>query len=442
MVFPELNHERLREVTDAAYDFKSNLGSWADGVHAALGPALDLGQGTLVALLVLPEQGVRIQHLASRGGASKIHHAIVRLSAFLAPGKLRESFFNGRFLGSSSGHYSDSEVERMQQRSRGLGSRDAAGFCVNDGVDHGLMVVSPTRDTLCLPQQPSATVRRLAQHVSTGLRLQRVISGVALDDPAIEAIFDEAGRPQQALGMARMHDGMERLREAVVLRGRMPVPIDESPWEAVVAGRWSLVDRFDSDGRRFIVAYRNPPGMLDPRRLTPREEGVTTLAAVGRSNKEIGFDLSISESTVATLLTTSLAKLGLASRTLLPIFWRDLHGHAWAVTESEASLVALAGPEDRAGLAPLTPAERAVASGLLAGLSDRDIARARNSSTRTVEKQAANIYQKLGVHSRAELASKLSGGRAEAFGLRSTNLHDHARSRSVSNEAPAKIPAT
>jgi DNA-binding NarL/FixJ family response regulator len=442
MVFPDLNHERLREITDAAYDFKSDLASWADGVHAALGPALDLGQGTLVGLLLLPEQGLRIQHLASRGGASKIHHAIVRLSAFLAPSKLRESFFNGRFLGSSSGHYADSEVERMQQRARGLGSRDAAGFCVSDGVDHGLMIVSPTRDTLSLPQQASATVRRLAQHISTGLRLQRVIGGVSLDDPAVEAIFDEAGRPQQTLGMARLHDGLERLREAVMLRGRAPVSIDESPWEAVIAGRWSLVDRFDSDGRRFVVAYRNPPGMLDPRRLTPREEGVTTLAAVGRSNKEIGFDLSISESTVATLLTTSLAKLGLASRTLLPIFWRDLHGRAWAVTESEASLVALAGPEDRAGLAPLTPAERAVASGLLAGLSDRDIARARNSSTRTVEKQAANIYQKLGVHSRAELASKLSGGRAEAYGLRATSLHEHSRPRSVANEVPAKIPVT
>jgi len=450
MVFPDLNPERLREITDAAYAFKSDLASWADGVHSALGPALDLGQGTLVALLLLPDQGLRIQHLASRAGASKIHHAIVRLSAFIAPGKLRESFFNGRFLGSSSGHYENGHVERMAQRARGLGSRDAAGFCVSDGVDHGLMVVSPARETLLLPQQASATVRRVAQHISTGLRLQRVIGSVALDDPAIEAIFDEAGRAQQALGMARLQDGLERLREAVLLRGRLAVPVEPrspeeaNPWDAVVAGRWSLVDRFDSDGRRYVVAYRNPPGMLDPRRLTPREEGVTTLAAVGRSNKEIGFDLGISESTVATLLTTSLAKLGLASRTLLPIFWRDLHGRAWAVTESEASLVALAGPEDRSGLAPLTPAERAVASGLLAGLSDRDIARARNSSTRTVEKQAANIYQKLGVHSRAELASKLSGGRGEAFaaGLRATNLHDHARSRSVSNEGPAKIPAT
>ncbi|HKO90596.1 MAG TPA: LuxR C-terminal-related transcriptional regulator [Polyangiaceae bacterium] len=444
MVFPDLNHERLREVTDAAYAFKGDLASWADGVHGALGPCLDLGQGTLVALVLLPDQGVRIQHLASRGGASKIHHAIVRLSAFLAPTKLREAFFNGRFLGSSSGHYEDGEIERMQQRSRGLGSRDAAGFCVSDGVDHGLMVVSPTRDTLVLPQQASAPVRRVAHHISTGLRLQRVIGSVSLDDPAIEAIFDEAGRPQQALGMARLQDGLERLRDAVLLRSRAPVQIEDSPWEAVIAGRWSLVDRFDSDGRRYIVAYRNPAGVLDPRRLTPREEGVTTLAAVGRSNKEIGFDLGISESTVATLLTTSLAKLGLASRTLLPLFWRDLHGHAWAVTESEASLVALAGPEDRSGLAPLTPAERAVASGLLAGLSDRDIARARNSSTRTVEKQAANIYQKLGVHSRAELASKLSGGRAEAFaaGLRATNLHDHARARSVSSEGRAKVPVT
>jgi hypothetical protein len=50
-------------------------------------------------------------------GATRVHHAIVRLSAFLAPGKLRESFFNGRVLGSSNGHnYADGDFERLETR--------------------------------------------------------------------------------------------------------------------------------------------------------------------------------------------------------------------------------------------------------------------------------------------------------------------------------------
>ncbi len=35
-----------------------------------------------------------------------------------------------------------------------------------------------------------------------------------------------------------------------------------------------MVDRFDSDGRRFIVAIKNDPAHSDPRGLTPRERQI------------------------------------------------------------------------------------------------------------------------------------------------------------------------
>lgn len=414
MAFPVLTAERVRAITRAAYTFSGELAVWADGVHEALGPALDLGQGTLVSLLEFPDTGLRIRHLAGRGNASRVHHAVVRLSAFLAPDKLRASFFNGRVLGSSSGHYADAEFARMQARARSERTRDAAGFCVNDAVDHGFMVVAPTRQTLNLPVQPSPAVRRIGAHVATGLRLQRVLTSAAFDDPAVEAVFEAGGRVQHAVGMARMPDALEHLRSAVRERAHdmaVALPTDEadSAWSAVLSGRWSLVDRFDTDGRRYVVAYRNPPGVLDPRRLTPREEGVATLAAIGHSNKEIAARLGVAQSTIATLLASALAKLGLPSRTLLPVFWRDLQGRAWAISDAEAALIAIShGDDEPSGLSALTPAERAVARALLDGLSDRNIARARGSSRHTISKHVAAIYRKLGVRSRLELASKLS----------------------------------
>jgi DNA-binding NarL/FixJ family response regulator len=397
-------------VTRAAYAFSGDLETWATGVHEALGPSLDTGQGTLVSVVEFPEKGVRIRHLASRGGASRVHHAVVRLSAFLAPERLKESFFNGRVLGSSSGHYSDGDLERLKARARGLRTRDAAGWCVNDAVDHGFMIVAPSRELLRFPEQPIPVVRRLGAHVATGLRLQRVLGSAALEDPSVEAILDDQGRAQHSVGMARMRGALDQLREAVLARAQAEeheLPVDPA-WNAVLAGRWSLVDRFDSDGRRYVVAYRNPAGVLDPRRLTPREEGVTALAAIGQSNKEIASQLGISQSTVATLLASALNKLGLSSRTMLPMFWRDLHGRAWAVSNTEASLIALSRPDDPKGMPALTPAERAVALALLEGLSDRNIALARNSSRHTVSKHVTAIFRKLGVSSRAELAYKLS----------------------------------
>jgi DNA-binding NarL/FixJ family response regulator len=53
----------------------------------------------------------------------------------------------------------------------------------------------------------------------------------------------------------------------------------------------------------------------------------------------------------------------------------------------------------------LTDAEREVASLMLEGASNAEIARARGSAVRTVANQAASIFRKLGVSSRRELAA-------------------------------------
>lgn len=413
MVPLEFGSERVRAVLRACYSFDADLDAWACRVHEALAPALDFGQGTLAALVTFPEKGIRVGTLHRLGGAARVHQAVVRLSAFLAPQRLRESFFNGRVLGSSSGHYAEDDLAAMRARARGARSRDAAGWCVNDGVDHGFMVISPSATALELPAQPIPVVRALGQHVSTGLRLQRVVSGLALDEPAVEAIFNDRGAVQHVAGLARSPSHLERLQQEVLRRAGAQPPgraTGAEAWEAVVEGRWSLVDRFDTDSRRFLIAYRNPPGVLDPRRLTPREEHVATLAALGRSNKEIGDSLGISDSTVATQLSAALVKLGLESRALLPVFWRDLHGCALVIEGADERLIALGREREGEGLGGLTPAERSVAKGLLAGLSDKDIARERNCSRRTIAKQAAAVYRKLGVRSRVELASKLAAG--------------------------------
>ena len=49
--------------------------------------------------------------------------------------------------------------------------------------------------------------------------------------------------------------------------------------------------------------------------LTPRETAVLRLIVAGRSNKEIGMDLSISEATVKTHINSLLGKLGVTDRT-------------------------------------------------------------------------------------------------------------------------------
>lgn len=58
----------------------------------------------------------------------------------------------------------------------------------------------------------------------------------------------------------------------------------------------------------------------------------------------------------------------------------------------------------------LTEAEAVVALLVLRGLSNRDIAFVRGTSTRTVANQLASIFAKLGVGSRVELTARLVDG--------------------------------
>jgi DNA-binding NarL/FixJ family response regulator len=85
-------------------------------------------------------------------------------------------------------------------------------------------------------------------------------------------------------------------------------------WRALHEGRWSLVDCFDAGGRRYLVVRKNDPAVAP---LTEREREIVSLAALGRANKAIGYELGLSESTVATHLESAFAKLGVPSRTAL-----------------------------------------------------------------------------------------------------------------------------
>ncbi|HEX6245181.1 MAG TPA: helix-turn-helix transcriptional regulator [Polyangiales bacterium] len=56
----------------------------------------------------------------------------------------------------------------------------------------------------------------------------------------------------------------------------------------------------------------------------------------------------------------------------------------------------------------LTAAEQEIALAILAGHSRREVARARGTSVRTVSNLLSQVFRKLGVRSRIELAARLS----------------------------------
>ena len=166
--------------------------------------------------------------------------------------------------------------------------------------------------------------RMLAAHVEAGFRLRQRLRAMGLvksvDAGADEAVLDPGGRVAHADGSARAPEALEALRETAKAmdRARTSTGAREDGalegWRALVRGEWSLVDAFDSDGRRYLLARRNPARARDPRGLTDTEAAVAAYAAQGLTNKLIAYTLGIETSTVSTHLTSAMRKLGVASR--------------------------------------------------------------------------------------------------------------------------------
>ncbi|HEY2518456.1 MAG TPA: helix-turn-helix transcriptional regulator [Polyangiaceae bacterium] len=92
-------------------------------------------------------------------------------------------------------------------------------------------------------------------------------------------------------------------------------------WRALLGGRLEMVDHFEENGRRYLIAVRRPPRGLGPHRLSPREREVCERVARGDSNKHVAYDLGLSPSTVAAHLGNAMRKLDIHSRVELIQRW-------------------------------------------------------------------------------------------------------------------------
>lgn len=159
----------------------------------------------------------------------------------------------------------------------------------------------------------------LSAHIKAGLRLRRRLQErTGVDAPEDGAVLDASGRLVHADGEAR--DGIDELTESArrideartTKSGRQEEAL--SIWQGLVQGRWSLVEQWDTDGKRFMLAHKNPEDVRDPRGLTPMETRVVGLAVRGYTDKLIAYHLGTAEGTTSSHLTSALRKLGIANR--------------------------------------------------------------------------------------------------------------------------------
>jgi DNA-binding CsgD family transcriptional regulator len=273
-------------------------------------------------------------------------------------------------------------------------------------------------------RDPTALERKrwpqVAAHIGAGLRLRNKLRNLSKDALPVEAVLDSQGRMHDGDGPATGRDSRENLRDAVLRIERARTKAGRSEpdaaldnWEALVDGRWSLVDRFDSDGKRYVIAVINDPAHPDPRGLTAQERQEAELVGLARSKKQISYALGVSNSAVTNCTSRIQTKLGLSSQVELVSFFSP------AGPRRKLAEVAVAGERLLVGAYPLidermiddlTEAERNVMAQIIAG-SNADIARRREASEHTVANQVQAIFRKLEVRSRSELAARLGGDR-------------------------------
>lgn len=305
-------------VVEAAYDLQADATGWLGGIASTLRPAFDAGLGLAAHTFDASDPThLRWGEPVLVGDAQRVEMSAddplgAAMAALLVGGGssiVTVSEQTG--LGDAFATWSPAEPLRARLR-----AQDVLALKIADPTRRGIVVLAPLPTVESVPVAARATWSCLATHVAAGARLRHAWS--APD----EAILDEDGRVLHAEGAARGHSAREQLRDAVRrqhrargdLRRLRPEEALEV-WRGLVAGRWSVVERFDTDGRRFLVARKNDPDVPpDPRGLTVRERQVLGYVGLGHSNRDIAYALGLAPSTVSEHVASGLRKLGLRGR--------------------------------------------------------------------------------------------------------------------------------
>jgi DNA-binding CsgD family transcriptional regulator len=318
------------DIVEAAYRVDADEASWLESLAASMRPTLDRGLGLWIVLYdASAERHARIRAIEHTGPVPGFLPGLVtrllheahadddgRVEFGPAPCALASE-------ASGAGH-----AQELLSELRPLGVADVLGVHGADpegrGVFIGVNLPSPMR----LGARQRELWSRVAAHAAAGWRLRTRLAAAEAHtrEPLgdTEALIEPDGTVVEKAPGAAEPAARRALREAAVAlersRGRLRRERPEAAvagWRGLVAARWTLLDVFDRDGRRYLVARRNDPEPEGLQSLTPRERQVVGYAALGHQNKLIAYELGLATSTVGVLLSRAFAKLGVKDRRAL-----------------------------------------------------------------------------------------------------------------------------
>jgi len=303
-------------VVEAGYHWASDEREWLSGIAEAARP-FAIGEGVAAYTVELAERA----QIRAYSGTSEVEARARAFTSAFDLATARQVYAPTEFVGNAT--YRVRRLAKLQKKSvRDLtrGKHISAFALVSgDPRTQALALVFPSEREAADPDRafPHARVLGLAAaHLSAALRLRALAAG-SPDDA--DSVLAPNGRVLHAVGAAR--NGRESLVEAVVRRERARGRLRRSDpdeaarmWSVLVAGRWSIVDFVDRDGKRLLLARRNPVHGPDVLALSDEERDVVWLATLGHSRKYIAYELGLAAATVTKRLGSAQRKLRVKSR--------------------------------------------------------------------------------------------------------------------------------
>jgi DNA-binding CsgD family transcriptional regulator len=309
---------------EAAYDRSVDDAAWLEQLARVVGPSFSAGPAATSAFFyeVRPKTGAHLSNVVSVG--EKPH--------------TRDQFEKQHAAASPEAHYMAYECDMFTLLSRvvgkesaqqsfhaaGIDGGDSLGLRANVTPDSGIMLTTMVPEGHRIRQRTIWT--RFAAHLGSAARLRRNRERPAPE--AALAVLTPNGKLEHGTAetiaartdLATAAQSMDRARGKM---RRIDPEAASALWRTMVRGEWSLVDWFDHDGKRFLLAQDNRIGSTPRLQLSEREHQVLACAAMGHTNKLIAYDLGLSPGTVGVILSRAAKKLGASSRLALIRSYRE-----------------------------------------------------------------------------------------------------------------------
>jgi len=324
------------DVVEVAYDLDIAIGDWLPELTEAARPLFDGGIGFYSALVAgtAPDGQHLITQMHLGAGPDDLPLRMWRAAQAAGPKSVAQ--WSQAILERGVAVMSelrDRWPDTFRVLTEHTESRDGLSINAIDPDAHGVSFNVPLPEIIELSPRQREQWKMLAVHMAAGYRLRRGLleatgargatstdmphNADALLDPSRFVVSDAAEPARDKSASEVIREAARRIDKARGrLRKRDPEQALET-WHGLVSGRWSLVDWFDTDGRRFVLAKPNAPNLGDPRGLTEREHQVATYAALGESSKLIAYRFGVSRARVSTLLRDAMHKLGVKTQAQL-----------------------------------------------------------------------------------------------------------------------------